>query len=54
MNLDASELMNPIDINEPIEGVLIPESEALISPMLGIGILEGLPNMIGTVLNINA
>jgi len=34
MNPDVSEMMNPIDINEPIEGLLIPESEAKISPML--------------------
>jgi len=49
-----SEMMNPIDINEPIGGVLIPESEAMISPLLKLSILEGLPEMIGSILDINA
>lgn len=46
--------MHQIDINEPIEGVLIPDSEARESPMLKIAILEGLPEMVGGELNINA
>ena len=33
-NHDQSDMFNPIDINEPIEGVLIPESETKISPLL--------------------
>ena len=47
-------MINPIDINEPIEGLLIPDSEARTSPLLQIAIVEGLPNMVGSLLNINA
>ena len=34
LRADVSELLSPIDINEPIEGVLIPDSEAKTAPVL--------------------
>ena len=40
-------LLNPMDINEPIEGILISEEEKRIAPILQITILEGMQQMIG-------
>lgn len=54
LNMEESDLLNPIDLNEPIEGILISDTIAKTSPMLQLAILEGLPDMIGNVLNINA
>lgn len=47
-------LLNPMDINEPIEGILISEEEKRIAPILQITILEGMQQMIGHKLVINA
>lgn len=47
-------LLNPMDINEPIEGILISEEEKRIAPLLQISIMEGMPQMIGHKLVINA
>ena len=35
-------LLNPMDINEPIEGILISEEEKRIAPILQITIMEGM------------
>ena len=35
-------LLNPMDINEPIEGILISEEEKRIAPILLIEIMEGM------------
>lgn len=47
-------LINQIDINEPIDGILISEEEKRIAPILQITIMEGMPQMIGHKLVINA
>ena len=47
-------LLNPMDINEPIEGILISEEEKRIAPLLQITIMEGMAQMIGQKLIINA
>lgn len=47
-------LLNPMDINEPIDGILISEEEKRIAPILAITIMEGMPQMIGHKLVINA
>ena len=43
-----------MDLNEPVEGILISEEEKRIAPILQIQIMEGIDNMIGTQLIINA
>jgi len=43
-----------MDINEPIEGILISEEEKRIAPILQITIMEGMQEMIGQYLTINA
>ena len=53
MNDDNTSL-NPIDINEPIEGMLISDHVAENSPILQVAILEGLPDNTDDVLWINA
>ena len=47
VNNDDEVLMNPMDINEPIEGILISEDEKRIAPILQITIMEGMKEMIG-------
>ena len=47
-------LLNPMDINEPIEGILISEEEKKLAAILQITIMEGMPQMIGHKLVINA
>jgi len=44
---DDEVLLNPMDINEPIEGILISEEEKRIAPILQITIMEGMKEMIG-------
>jgi hypothetical protein len=43
-----------MDINEPIDGILISEEEKRIAPILQITIMEGIQQMIGHKLVINA
>ena len=43
-----------MDVREPIEGVLISEDEKRNAPLLQIEVQEGLPEMVGAVLKINA
>jgi len=45
---DVEELISPMDLNEPIEGILISEEEKRIAPILQIQILEGYDQMVGT------
>ena len=47
VNNDDEVLLNPMDINEPIEGILISEDEKRIAPILQITIMEGMKEMIG-------
>jgi pSer/pThr/pTyr-binding forkhead associated (FHA) protein len=51
---DENTSLNPIDINEPIEGILISDHVAENAPILQVAILEGLPDMLDEVLWINA
>ena len=53
-NEEGDMLLNPMDINEPIEGILISEEEKRIAPLLQITIMEGMAQMIGQKLIINA
>jgi hypothetical protein len=39
--VDGEELLSPMDINEPIEGVLISDEEKRVAPILQIEIMEG-------------
>ena len=43
-----------MNVNEPIEGILISEEEKRIAPILEIKILEGAESLVGTQLIINA
>ena len=46
--------MNPLYLNEPIEGALVSEDEVMRAPVLQVQILEGNQSMIGNKLEINA
>ena len=41
-NEEGDMLLNPMDINEPIDGILISEEEKRIAPLLQITIMEGM------------
>ena len=47
-------MISPIDINQPIEGILISNEQKRQAPILQIKIMEGIEAMIDTVLTINA
>jgi hypothetical protein len=47
-------MISQMNVNEPIEGILISEEEKRIAPVLEIKILEGSDELVGTQLVINA
>ena len=47
-NMNQSDLISPMNVNEPIEGILISEEEKRIAPILEIKILEGADSLVGT------
>ena len=52
--MQFQDLISPMDLNEPIEGILISEEEKRIAPILQVQIMEGNASLIGTQLIINA
>jgi hypothetical protein len=40
-------MISPMDMNEPIEGILISEEEKRKAPILTVEIMEGLDSMVG-------
>jgi len=44
---ESQQLLSPMDIHEPIEGVLVSEAEKNSAPKLMVHILEGASSMVG-------
>lgn len=53
-DINAMADISPMDIHEPIDGILISDAEKLSAPLLRIRILEGIQEMIGHQILINA